>query len=85
MHVFVCVHQDVCGATDTREQPVDVGGAGRLRLLQTVPTHHHGAQGSQVYPLVFWYSWRMLVHLEKFSQIMLPLLTQILRPGVCLL
>lgn len=26
--VFVC--QDVCGATDPREQPADVGGAGRL-------------------------------------------------------
>lgn len=26
----VCAFQDVCGAADTREQPVDAGGAGRL-------------------------------------------------------
>lgn len=42
--VLVC--QDVCGAADTRQQPADVSGPGRLRLLQTVPTHHHGSQGS---------------------------------------
>lgn len=46
------VFQDVCGAADSREQPVDAGGAGRLRLLQTVPAHHHGAQGGQIYPLI---------------------------------
>lgn len=54
-HVFsapVCVFQDVCGAADTRQQPVDAGGAGRLRLLQAVPTNHHAAQGSQIYPLI---------------------------------
>lgn len=57
-HIFrraiknVClVFQDVCGAADSRQQPVDVGGAGRLRLLQTVLAHHNGAQGGQIYPL----------------------------------
>lgn len=50
VYACVCACQDVRGATDTREQPVDVGGAGRLRLLQTVPPNHHGAQGSQIYP-----------------------------------
>lgn len=52
--VLVC--QDVCGAADTRQQPADVSGPGRLRLLQTVSTHHHGSQGSQIYPFPLHYT-----------------------------
>lgn len=51
--IFVLfVFQDVCCAADSRQQPVDAGGAGRLRLLQTILAHHHGAQGGQIYPLI---------------------------------
>lgn len=46
-----CV-QDVCGAADPAEQLADVGGPGRLRLLQTTLAHHHGARRSQIYPLL---------------------------------
>lgn len=46
------VFQDVCDAADSRQQPVDVGGAGRLRLLQTILADHNGAQGGQIYPLI---------------------------------
>lgn len=35
--------QDVYCAADTRQQPTDAGGAGRLRLLKTVLTHYFGA------------------------------------------
>lgn len=51
-----CLFQDVCSAADTRQQPPYAGGTSRLWLLQTVFTAHLEPQGSQIYPLLFWYS-----------------------------